>query len=51
VTEEWLEEQLDLSILQASKNCEIAENCALTKVVIMLKNKCMLIQLSSISIV
>ena len=33
------------SILPALKNSEIVTNCALTKAVTMLKNKCMLIRL------
>jgi len=35
----------ELSVLQASKNFEVAVNWVLTKAVIILKNKCMLIQL------
>jgi len=45
-TEKWLKEQSELFfILQASKNSEVPTNCASTKAVIMLKNKCRLIHL------
>jgi len=44
------DEQLELSILWVSKNSEITINCVLTKVVIMLKNKCMLTHFSFLTI-
>jgi len=45
-TEEWLNEQSELFYFKALRNFDNAINCALTKAVITLKNKCMLINLS-----
>ena len=44
--QEWLEEQSELFYFTGIKNSAIAVHCALTKAVVMLKNKYMLIHLS-----
>jgi len=43
---EWLKGQSELLIFHSLKDSEFAITCALTKAVIISKNKCMLIHLS-----